>query len=130
MAFQIDLKYILEAEKEYGLVFPHKFKCKMVRENGGELITSDDHWQLFPFFDKSDKKRISRTCNHIGIETKMAKTWDNFPSNGVAIATNESGDYLVLLPSNTDCKVLMEEVYIWYHETGEVNKIANSIDEF
>ena len=99
MPFPIDMKYITETEKELGLVFPDKFKSKMTKENGGELIPDDDDWQLFPFFDKSDKKRISRTCNHIGLETKQAHEWDNFLNNGVAIASNGCGDLLVLLPT-------------------------------
>ena len=98
MPFPLDPKYIQETEDELGLLFPEKFKNKMGNENGGEIITDEDEWQLYPFFDKSDNKRISRTCNHIGLETKQAKEWDNFPPNAIAIATNGCGDHLVLLP--------------------------------
>jgi hypothetical protein len=129
MTFPVDVKYINEAEQELELVFPNKFKSKMTKENGGELITEDDDWQLFPFFDKSDNKRISRTCNHIGLETKQAKEWDNFPKNGVAIASNGSGDYLVLLPIAGIEKKLSEEIFFWLHETGEIEKVAENIDE-
>ncbi|CAM3033920.1 SMI1-KNR4 cell-wall [Flavobacterium succinicans] len=129
MPFPVDIKYINETEQELELVFPNKFKSKMTKENGGELITEDDDWQLFPFFDKSDNKRISRTCNHIGLETKQAKEWDNFPKNGVAIASNGSGDYLVLLPIAENEKKLREEIFFWLHETGEIEKVAENIDE-
>jgi hypothetical protein len=129
MPFPIDIKYIVETEQELGFIFPDSFKNKMAQENGGEL-TSDEHdWQLFPFYDKSDKKRISRTCNHIVLETKQARSWNNFPGNGVAIASNGAGDNLVLLPTENDNKKLSDEIYLWRHETGEVEKIANNIDE-
>ncbi|HRB71489.1 MAG TPA: SMI1/KNR4 family protein [Flavobacterium sp.] len=129
MAFPVDLKYILDTEQELGVTFPECFKSKMMQENGGEIVTDDDDWQLFPFFDKSDPKRIGRTCNHIGLETKQAKEWGNFPANGIAIASNGCGDFLVLLPSKQDRKVLGREIYLWFHENGETEKIAQSIDE-
>jgi len=129
MPFPIDIKYIIETEQELGLVFPDSFKSKMSKENGGELMTEDDDLQLFPFFDKSDNKRMSRTCNHIVLETKQARTWDNFPNNGIAIAFNGSGDNLILLPLDNDNKKLREEIYLWQHETGEIQQVAKTIDE-
>ena len=128
MPFPVDIKYIIETEHELGIVFPDSFKAKMKKENGGELMTEDDDWQLFPIFDKSDNKRISRTCNHIVLETKQARSWDNFPNNGVAIASNGSGDNLILMPLDNDSEKLKEEIYLWLHETGEIEKLANSID--
>lgn len=119
MPFPLDEKYITETENELGIIFPDKFKSKMMQENGGELMTEDDDWNLYPFFDKSDKKRISRTCNHIGLETKQAKNWGNFPSNGIAIASNGSGDHLVLLPTKENNGKLSDEIFTWYHETGK-----------
>lgn len=129
MPFPIDEKYITETERELGILFPDNFKSKMMKENGGELMTDDDDWNLYPFFDKSDKKRISRTCNHIGLETKEAQDWINFPSNGIAIASNGSGDHLVLLPIKGNKEKLSDEIFVWYHETGNIEKIADKIDE-
>ena len=130
MPFPIDIKYINETEQELGLFFPDNFKAKMTQENGGELLTEEDDWQLFPFFDKSDKKRISRTCNHIILETNQAKSWDNFPDKGVAIASNGCGDFLILLPTKENDKKLSDEIFMWFHETGEIEKVADKIDEF
>lgn len=129
MPFPVDIKYIIETEQELGLVFPDSFKSKMTKENGGELITEDDDWQLFPFFDKLDNKRMSRTSNHIVLETKQAREWDKFPDNGIAIASNGSGDNLILLPSDNDNKKLREEIFLWQHETGDIQELAKSIDE-
>jgi len=129
MSFPVELKYIIETEKELEIKFPESFKIKMTQENGGELITEEDDWQLFPFFDKSDNKRISRTCNHIVLETKNAKEWQNFPVDGIAIASNGCGDNLILLPFEDNPKQLQETIYLWLHETGEIIEIAESIDE-
>lgn len=63
MPFPLDEKYIIETEKELDILFLGSFKVKMMQENGGELVIADNDWQLYPFFDKSDKKRINRTCN-------------------------------------------------------------------
>jgi hypothetical protein len=73
MPFPLDSKYIIVTELELGVVFPDSFKSKMTIENGGQLMTEEDDWQLFPFFDKSDNKRMSKTCNHIVLETKQAR---------------------------------------------------------
>ena len=86
MPFPIDIKYIEETEKELGITFPEKFKSKMMKMNGGEVSTREFVWELIPFFDKSSSKRISRTCNHIAMETENMKQWRGFPKNGVAIA--------------------------------------------
>lgn len=129
MPFPLDRKYIIETEQELGVIFPDSFKSKMTIENGGELMTEDDYWQLFPFFDKSDNKSMSRTCNHIVLETKQARVWDNFPDNGIAIASNGSGDNLILLPLHNDNKKLREEIYLWQHETGDIQEVAKTISE-
>ena len=126
----VDKKYIIEAEQELGIVFPDSFKAKMEKENGGGLVADNDDWNLFPFFDKSDRKRISRTCNHIILETKrMKEEWRNFPNDGIAIASNGSGDFLILLPEKEGSKIFRNEIYAWYHEIGTPEKVANSIDE-
>ncbi len=61
---QLDPKYIKETEKELGVIFPPLYCAKMIKENGSEAGTEDEGWTLFPFFDKADNKRTSRTCFH------------------------------------------------------------------
>lgn len=129
MPFPIDQKYIHETETELGFIFPDKFKKRMIKENGGEILTEEDEWQIFPIFDKTDKKRISRTANHIVLETMQAREWDEFPRSGIAIGTNGFGDYLVLLPDENQPDKLGETIFVWFHETGELTQISNSIDE-
>ena len=129
MPFPIELTYIKKTEDELGVWFPDDFKAKMMQENGGELSTEEDDWQLYPFFDQSDKKRMSRTCNHIGLETKQAQAWRNFPINAIAIASNGSGDHLILLPEAGNEKQLSEVIYAWWHEEGIPKKVADSIED-
>lgn len=129
MPFPVDAKYIIETEEQLEVQFPLLFKEKMIKENGGEATTEYDDWNLYPFFDQSDKKRISRTCNHIVLETKQARKWNNFPLNAIAIASNGCGDQLVLIPLDNDNEKLSEVIYFWYHETGALEKVAENINE-
>lgn len=128
MPFPIEEQYIAETEVEFGVKFPTEFKERMINSNGGELIADDLEFELYPFFDKSNKKRISRTCNHIGLETRKAREWEWFPEKAIAIASDGYGNQLVLI-HNGDGN-LREEILFWDHETGGVEKIANSIMEF
>lgn len=127
MPFPIAVQYILEAERDLNFEFPQLYKSRMAEMNGGE-VGEDDEWELFPIFDRSDNKHISRTANHIGLETKEARQWGNFPDSAIAIASNGCGDYLIL-QSHTGSNKLEETIYAWYHETGEVEKLADSINE-
>lgn len=128
MPFPVEEKYIMETETNLNVKFPTKFKLKMMEDNGGEIEKDDFYYELFPFFDKLDKKRISRTCNHIELETQNAREWENFPPNAIAIGEDGGGNYAVLIHNGNG--VLGEEVYDWFHETGELEEVAKSIEEF
>lgn len=129
MPFPVDGIYIKQAEEKLGVEFPSSFRTKMMRDNGGELATEEDDWQLFPFLDSSDKKRLSRTSNDIVRETGLAKKWPNFPSDCIAIASNGSGDLLVFKRGAPPAKKLEEVVYFWSHETGKLEEVASSFSE-
>ena len=129
MPFPVDKKYIQDTEKELGLIFPNAFIEKMCEENGGELETDGDAWQLFPFFDQSDSKRISRTCNHIILETNNAREWVTFPEDAIAIGENGCDDYLILTTDPLNDKQLLDTIYVWRHETAEIETIADNVFE-
>ncbi|MBP4141902.1 SMI1/KNR4 family protein [Flavobacterium sp. P4023] len=129
MPFPIELKYIKEAEVELRVQFPKSFIEKMEKENGGEFSTDEDDWTIYPFFDKLDNKRISRTCNHIVLETNQLREIGGFPKNGIAIAENGCGDNLIMLPFQENQTEIKEKIYIWLHETREIIEIANSIED-
>jgi len=128
MPFPVEEKYIIQTETELEVKFPPQFRNRMIKVNGGELFKDTFEFELYPFFDKSSRKMISRTCNHIGLETKKAREWSNFPDNGIAIAADGLGNQLILT-HNGDGK-LEEELYVWDHEIGQVKKIAETINEF
>ncbi|WP_062062931.1 SMI1/KNR4 family protein [Aquimarina longa] len=125
MPFPIDEKYIIETESELNVKFPTEFKNRMIKSNGGEIVSDEFEFELYPFFDKSDRKRISRTCNHIGLETKNAKEWNRFPENGIAIGSDGFGNLIILTHNGNG--ILTEKVYYWNHESGEIERIAESI---
>jgi len=128
MSFPIDEKYIGETELELNVKFPNDFKNRMIKSNGGELLISREfEFELHPFFDKSDRKRISRTCNHIGLETKNAREWIGFTENGIAIGSDGFGNQLILTHNGNGN--LTDELYFWNHETGKIKKIAESINK-
>jgi hypothetical protein len=126
MPFPVNEIYIKQTENKLGVEFPPSFKMKMMQENGGELMTEEDDWQLFPFFDSSDKKRLSRSANDIVHETESAKKWHNFPPDCIAIASNGSGDLLVFKRIAIQSRKLEETVYFWSHDTGELQMVASS----
>jgi hypothetical protein len=128
MPFPVDEKYIYETEQELNTKFPTKFKQRMMNNNGGEFKSGELEFELYPFFDKSDNKRISRTCNHIGLETKNAHEWKGFPETAVAIGSDGFGNQLILMKTN-EKEQLGENIYFWNHETTEIELIADSIIE-
>lgn len=130
MPFPIADTEIQKTEAKLGIKFPETFRREMMTSNGGEILTDDDAWTQYPILDTSDRKRLSRTCNDIVKETASAKEWDGFPANGVAIARNECGDQLLLLPSEGNNEVLGETIYTFRHEDGQVERLAQSISEF
>lgn len=127
MPFPIDEKYILETESELSVKFPPEFKTRMIVSNGGELVSKNFEFELYPFFDKSDRKRISRTCNHIGLETKNARGWNGFPESGIAIGSDGFGNLIILTHNGNG--ILSDEIYLWNHEIGQIEKVAESINK-
>ena len=121
MAFPTESKYINEFESILGLRLPANYKEGLLVSNGGEINSGSDIWQIFPVFDKSDRKRITRTANHILVETKSANGWVGFPVEAVAIASNGCGDFAILLPCVENKESLQDVIYRWNHETGNIS---------
>ncbi len=126
MPFNLDESYIVAAEQALGAQLPESYKQAMRVANGGEVEAAKDQWQLHPFEDTSDKRRLSRTANDILKETKACKDWPGFPPEAVAVADNGTGDALVFLQSNGKFGAA---VYAWSHETRELCKVANDFSE-
>ena len=129
MAFPVELKFIEDTERKLGLRFPEPFRRKMQHENGGELSIPPDAWELHPFFDTSEKKRLKRTANHIAKETEVSRGWTGWPDGAVAIGANGSGDRLLFLRSKRDRSVCEVALYWWDHETGAVHLISSDLEK-
>jgi hypothetical protein len=97
MSLPITLTNIATTETAMGLTFPGVFKARTSRTNGGSVRLNDEAWFLIPFWDPTDKRTIRRTSQDIKYETtEMLNSNVGFPEDGVAIAKNSAGDWLVL----------------------------------
>ena len=117
MAFPVAEIHIAAEEQKLGRVLPVELRARLLRQNGGEVRTSDDIWQIFPVFDPSDRKRIARTANHIERETASLRKWTDFPAGTVALAANGSGDALILCAGSGTSRR-------WHHETGKATLVV------
>ena len=126
MPFNLSEEELAQTEKELGAKLPHEYREAMKLDNGGEASTEEDDWEFYPIKDTSDRKRLSRTCNHIISETKSCKGFGNFPDEAVAIANNGLGDQMVFLKESGQ---FLSNVFLWLHETGELQELAASFNE-
>lgn len=96
---------------------------RLLRDNGGEIIVRDapdpeEEWQLHPVWDDSDRTRAGRTANHVVRETEAVHEADvGLPPGTVVIASNGSGDLIVLLPDD-------DEPRWWDHESGSSHPVS------
>ena len=126
MPFPIAGTEIAKPEAKTGFAFPIRLKSRLPKDNGGEIEVAGDCWQLIPFLDGSDRKRIARTCNDIVRETARMRGWRGFPADAFAVAQNGGGDYLIIRPETDGSSQLGETIYFWDHETGEHEPVADS----
>ena len=117
MAFPVADCFIVAAEEALGRRLPEPLRTRLARSNGGDIEAGDDEWRLHPVRDDSDRKRLARSANDISRETEIARRWPHFPPDAIAVATNGSGDVLVLIPQSDD-------VHLWDHETGAISAVA------
>jgi hypothetical protein len=129
MPFPVDSEWITETETKLGVRFPASFVVAMSKMNGGAVDVGTDVFWLHPFMDKSDKKRIQRTCNSICRETASLRELEYFQNELVAIGHNGGGDALVLKPMDDDPTTLEHAVYRWDHETSELHHAADDFNE-
>jgi hypothetical protein len=128
MPFPITVAEIAKTEAKTGFTFPLGMKSRLTKDNGGEVEVGGDCWQLIPFLDSTDRKRLARTCNDIVRETARMRGWRGFPADAFVVAQNGGGDYLIIRPDTDGSKQLGETVYFWDHETGEHEPVSESLD--
>ncbi len=126
MPFNLSEDQLVQTEKELGAKLPQEYREAIKLDNGGEASTEEDDWEFYPIKDTSDRKRLSRTCNHIISETESCKGFGNFPENALAIASNGLGDQMVFIK---DSGQYLSKVFLWLHETGELQELAATFNE-
>src|SRR5687768_3213061 len=120
MGLPVDEERIDEAERRLGRTLPAALRARLMRDNGGEVevagYPSDDPvWQLHPVWDPGDRKSAKRSANHMLRETQERN--DELPNGSVVIASNPTGDLLVLPPDD-------DRSHWWDHETGELHSVT------
>jgi hypothetical protein len=128
MPFPTSLSYITRAEQKLGVRLPDGFREYLCVTNGGELSLGDDDWQIFPVFDDSNRKRASRSANHIVRETEFARSCSGFPTTAVAVAANNEGDYLLFRPDANDSSLLKPGVYRWDHQSRDLVIVSENFE--
>ena len=118
MAFATTEEQIRLAEDALAVKLPSALRARLLRENGGEIRAAADTWELFPVRDTTGQKRISRTANHVVRETAEVRKWPGFPPGAIAIASNGTGNFLILAPAEGESGALAETVLLWDHEGG------------
>ena len=126
MAFALHETLIQKAEEKLGARLPDSYRRAMMAGNGGELTGLDDDWFLYPIRDDSDRKRLARTWSDIVEETAKLAESENFPHGAVAIAHDGGGDQLVFLRAEGG---FAPAVHHWFHETGDILKLAEDFAE-
>ncbi|MFC3151919.1 SMI1/KNR4 family protein [Litoribrevibacter euphylliae] len=126
MPFSLSEEQLVLTENELGCTLPNEYREAMKLDNGGEVQTEEHDWELYPIKDTSDRKRISRTCNHIIKETESCKGFGNFLENALSIAGNGLGDQMVFIKESGEYQ---STLYLWLHETGELQVLAASFSE-
>lgn len=129
MPFTTELKFIDAAESRLGVRLPAAFRSHLLKSNGGEIEILELDWELAPVHDSSDQERSRRTALDIVHETKEARKWRGFPSEGVAVGEDGCGNYLVFLPSEKDKGTLDPMLYIWWHEGSELEPVGDPFSE-
>jgi len=129
MPHPVDPAAVRETEEKLGVAFPQGYVTRMTRSNGGDLVIEGEEWSLHPFLDSSEAAHIERTEYDIVQGTVDAREWEVFPPGGVAIASNGMGDELVFLPDPQRAGLLQPNVFMWSHETGEIDEVAKDFGE-
>ncbi len=122
MPLNLSEEQLRATETEIGAKFPDSYREQMMRSNGGEINAGSDYWNLIPLRDTTDRKRLSRTANHVLVETKSLSGFPSWHENAIAIAENGTGDALVMFRDGDQIK---PRVFYWCHEDGALELLAD-----
>jgi len=121
VAFDLSEEQLKITESDVGAMFPDSYRLYMMRSNGGACSAKSDNWNIIPIRDASDRKRLSRTANHVLIETKSFSEFPNWHEGAFAIAENGTGDALVMFLKDMKFE---PQIFYWRHENGSLELVA------
>jgi hypothetical protein len=126
MPFALTEVQLSKSEEVIGARFPSAYRERIKRLNGGAVLAAADVWQVIPIRDTTDRKRLSRSANHVILETRAFSNWRYWHENAYAIAENGSGDALVIFRKGPGFE---PEVFVWRHEDGAIELVAKSFSD-
>lgn len=110
---------IKEAEKQLGVTFPKQYKELFKIVNNPEI----GDWVLYPIKDTTN---LNKTWDDIVRQNGEVRV-DYMSKDLIAIGDNGSGDCLCMKVYDGR---MGDEIYIWYHEDGEIEEYAPNLREF
>jgi cell wall assembly regulator SMI1 len=107
------------AEKEIEVAFPKQYKELFKLSNNAQI----GEWTLFPI---KDPKNVKRTWDDIVRQNKEVRD-EGMANELISIGEDGTGDKLCFRVGNEEVD---NKVYIWDHETGEIEELASNLKEF
>ncbi|WP_066172580.1 SMI1/KNR4 family protein [Bacillus marinisedimentorum] len=110
---------IKAAEEKLGAAFPEQYRelCKLV--NNAEI----GEWILYPI---KDKRNLKKTWDDVVRQNTLARE-EGISEHLIVIADDGSGDRLCFKATNGQMGNIL---YIWDHETEEIEEYAPDLKQF
>lgn len=105
-------------EEKLGAVFPEQYKELFKLVNNGEI----GDWIFYPIRDHRDPKKTWDDVVRQNTEVRE----DNMSKELITIGDDGSGDKLCLKVNDG---IMGNEIYLWYHEDGELEEYASNLRE-
>ena len=122
MPFNVSEVQLMRAELLLGARLPESYRQAMLVQNGGKRSIDGELWELIPIRDDRSERRLSRTSEDVLGWTDEFRMWRTWPKGAMSIARNGVGDALLFLKEGEQFR---PEVYVWWHETGALEKVAS-----
>ena len=117
------LQKLAEAELKLDLKFPASVRRFLASLEKWTYSFKDDEWYFPIVLDINDPNK-----NNSIVENSLAFR-EEWGLNGVIIAHNGVGDYMLLLPNKNEPSLIDEMLYVMWHEVAEIRILSWNIDE-
>ncbi|WHY00309.1 SMI1/KNR4 family protein [Neobacillus sp. DY30] len=115
----VDESDIKLTEEKLGAIFPEHYRELFKLVNNPEI----GEWILFPI---KTKKNIKKTWDDVVRQNKEVKD-ERMSEDLITIGDNGSGEKLCFKKTNGK---MGDTIYLWNHETTELDEYASSLEEF